>query len=154
MNLLKLVFTLLLSSILLMACASNPKPLDEKYIFAELEQVDHIKSYRIDGWSDIDKQSLFVSDSPGKSYLVILKRPSNDIRHANGINFSSKSSTIHAKFDYIKFFNNLTEVDPIPAYIERIYKLENRDQKKMVRAKIKGEPYESTESQENEAQDP
>ena len=136
----KLLVTFLLSSTLLLGCASTVASSDkEKYLFPELEQVDYIRSNRVDGWSDIDKQSLFVSTSPSTSYLIILKQPNNDLRFAQGISFDNSGSTIHAKFDRINIINNQNGIDSFPAYIDRIYKIESREQKKIIRAKIKGE---------------
>ena len=140
MKKLKYLSTILALGIFLSACASNvTTELDEKYVFADLEQVKHISSTRINGWGDIDKQSLFVSVSPSKSYLIILKRPNNDLRFAHGISFDTRSSSIYAKFDKINIINIQDNVQPLPAYIERIYKVESREQKKMIRAQIKGE---------------
>lgn len=140
MNTFKLLVAFLLSSTLLLGCANSVASTDEdKYLFPELEQVNYILSNRVDSWSDIDKQSLFVSTSPNKSYLIILKRPNNDLRFAQGISFENSGSTIHAKFDRINIINNLNGMDPLPAYIDRIYKIESREQKKMIKARIKGE---------------
>ncbi len=131
-----LVFTL---SSLLFACASNSKSeLDEKYSFPELKQVNRIFSNRIDGWGAIDKQSLFVSTSPSTSYLIILRRPNNDIRFAHNLAFETRGSSLEAKFDSLKFFNPTDSIEPIPAFIEKIYEVKGREQKKQIRAKILG----------------
>lgn len=151
MKKLKTLFLIALSSLFLSACASStPSELDEKYIFPELEQVDHIRSYKIDGWGEIDKQSLFVSVSPSTSYLIILKRPNNDMRFAHGISFDTSSSTIYAKFDKIKFHNIQDNLEPLPAFIERIYEVKGKDQKKMIRAQIKDEVLASDPEEEVE----
>ena len=135
----KLVLSIL-ASCLLVACANTaPKELDEKYIFPDLKQVDRVLSHRIDGWGDIDKQSLFISTSPSTSYLIILRRPSNDIRFARKMSFSSSGSSLDAKFDRIYFFNSFDSVDPIPAFIDRIYEVKGKEQKKIIRAKILAE---------------
>lgn len=112
---------------------------DEKYLFPELEQVKYIRNHKIKGWSDIDKQSLFVSVSPKTSYLIILKRPSHDLPYAHGINFSSSAGTVYAKFDRIDIINIQDNIQPPPAYIDRIYEVKSREQQKMIRARIKGE---------------
>ena len=136
----KFFVTFLLSSTLLLGCVSTVASSDkEKYLFPELEQVDHIRSNRVDGWSEIDKQSLFVTTSPSTSYLIILKQPNNDLRFAQGISFDNTGSNIQAKFDRINIINNQNGIDPLPAYIDRIYKIESREQKKMIKARIKGE---------------
>ncbi|MBT8142910.1 MAG: hypothetical protein HKN88_10450 [Gammaproteobacteria bacterium] len=150
-NLNKIVVAFI-ASMLLGACGTtSPTEPDEKYLFPELEQVDRISSYKIDGWGDIDRQSLFVTVSPSKSYLIILKRPNYDLPYAYGIKFNQRSSSIYAKFDSINIIMPSSELDPIPAYIERIYKLENREQKKMVRARIKGEEYVPPQTDEQES---
>ena len=133
------ILSLSLSS-LLISCANNTvAELDEKYSFPELKQVDRIFSNRIDSWGDIDKQSLFVSTTPSTSYLIVLKRPNNDIRFARNMSFETRGSTLDAKFDTLKFFSSNDSVDPIPAYIEKIYEVKGSEQKKMVRAQILGE---------------
>lgn len=138
----KLILTILIFSLssLLIACASNTNAeLNEKYSFPELKQVDRILSHRIDSWGDIDKQSLFVSTSPNTSYLIILRRPSNDIRFARNMVFETRGSSLDAKFDYLKFFSSNDSVVPVPAYIEKIYEVKGRDQRKAIRAQILGE---------------
>ncbi len=138
----KIILTILCLTLstLLIACASNSaKELDEKYSFPELKQVDRIFSNRIDSWGDIDKQSLFVSTTPNTSYLIVLRRPNNNIRFANNLSFETRGSTLDAKFDSLKFFSSNDSIEPIPAYIEKIYEVKGREQKKMVRAQILGE---------------
>ena len=136
----KQLVLLILTASFLAACASTTSTkLDEKYIFPELKQVNRVFSSRIDGWGDIDKQSLFVSTSPSKSYLIILRRPSNDIRFASKMSFTDNDSSLDARFDRIYFFNSLDTVTPIPALIDRIYEVRGKEQKKMIRAKILGE---------------
>jgi len=134
----KYVFNLilLLCTSLLCACASSPQTLDEKYIFTDLEQVDRVRISTIDGWSAIDKQSLIVSTSPKTSYLIILKRPHSDLKFAQEIKFDSAHSSVYAKSDRIEIIDRQAGIPPLPAYINRIYKLNDREQKKMVRAQI------------------
>ena len=137
MQLFKYILCITLSSLFLIACASStPKELDAKYIFPNLKQVDRVFSNRIDSWGDIDKQSLFLSTSPSTSYLVILKRPSNDIGFARNMSFSSTGSSLDAKFDRIYFSSSTDSIDPIPAYIERIYQVKGKEQRKLIRSQI------------------
>lgn len=143
----KQLVLLILTTSLLAACASStPTALNEKYIFPELKQVDRVLSSRIDGWGEIDKQSLFVSTSPSRSYLIILKRPSNDIGFARNLSFSSSGSSLDAKFDRLYFYSSHDSIEPIPAYIDRIYEVNGKAQKKMIRAKINGEEISPSES--------
>ncbi len=143
----KQLVLLVLTTSLLAACASTSSTaLDEKYIFPELKQVDRVMSSRIDGWGEIDKQSLFVSTSPSRSYLIILKRPNNDIRFARNMSFSSSGSSLDAKFDRLYFYSSHDSIEPIPAYIDRIYEVNGKEQKKMIRAKINGEVISPSES--------
>jgi len=68
MSFIKKLLSITLLSLILHACASTePKELDEKYIFPDLKQVKRVISNRIDSWGDIDKQSLFISTSPSTS---------------------------------------------------------------------------------------
>ena len=138
-NLKKLVLLVLTISFLAACATGTPTKLDEKYIFPDLKQVDRVFSSRIDGWGEIDKQSLFISTSPSKSYLIILRRPNNDIRFASKMSFTDNDSSLDAKFDRIYFFNSLDTITPIPALIDRIYEVKGKEQKKIIRAKILGE---------------
>jgi len=150
MNTLKYFIAIVISSVVLVACASStPKEVNEKYIFPDLKQVDRILSNRIDSWGEIDKQSLFISTSPNTSYLVILRRPSNDIKFARNLSFRSRGSSLNAKFDSLYFTSSFDSVQAIPVFIDRIYEVKGKKQKKIIRAKILNENLEEDTEKNN-----
>lgn len=112
---------------------SDVEPND--YQFAELEQVDRITRYQIDGWQYVDARSLIVDVSPRRSYLLILDRPTRDLRFADAIQISSTGSSVHARFDTVRALDR--NHFNIPVSIERIYKLEGREQRKQVKESIR-----------------
>jgi len=107
----------------------------EKYHFPNLETVDGIFRYGIDGWSYVDPRSIIVDIAPGRSYLLILNREERDFRFTQHVAFSSTGSRILARFDSVRPIQryNLS----IPVTIAKIYKLNGRADKKAVRAQIK-----------------
>lgn len=109
----------------------------EKYNFSNLETVDRIQRYGIDGWSYVDPRSIIVDISPSRSYLLIFNREESDFRFTDFLSFSSTGSQILARFDTVRPIRrfNIT----IPVTIAKIYKLNGRADKKAVRAQIKAQ---------------
>ena len=107
----------------------------EKYHFPNLESVDRIIRYGIDGWSYVDPRSIIVDVSPGRSYLLIFNREERDFRFTEHVAFTSTGTQIRARFDSVRPIQryNIT----IPVTIAKIYKLNGRADKKAVRAQIK-----------------
>lgn len=127
---------LLISTVmsLLVACASEPKqPIDpNKYVFDDLTEVDVITNWRLQGWTEIDENSLIVRTGPKTSYLLILTRPNYDLKMAQGIIVSTTAGSVKARFDAV---STLRKKD-IRYPIERIYELEGKDQRNAVKALI------------------
>lgn len=119
----------------LSACASTPETQKISYEFPELEEVSSVWERNIDGFSVIDKQSLFISNSPSKSYLIILARPNHDLRSAHAIKFDNKGR-LHSGFDSLIIVSPDTSIN-IPTRIQRIYKIESKEQRQKIRQKIK-----------------
>ncbi len=137
MQALRFLSVLTLGALLLgCAVASSEAKDPNKYVFSELEEVSSIREFDIDSWTEVDKKSLIVNTSPSKSYLIILKQTNHDLRFAHAISFG-KEGRIYSKFDRIHIINSSSGVAPLPATIERIYKLDNRAQKKMIITKIR-----------------
>jgi hypothetical protein len=107
----------------------------EKYHFPNLESVDGIYRYGIDGWSYVDPRSIIVDISPGRSYLLIFNREENDFRFTEHVSFSHTGSEIRARFDSVRPIQRYNI--NIPVTIAKIYKLNGRADKKAVRAQIK-----------------
>ncbi|MCL1147532.1 DUF6491 family protein [Shewanella sp. 10N.261.52.F9] len=118
----------------LSGCASTEanKERDAMYTFPDLEQVNSIDNFRMDGWESVDKYSVIVDSRPRQSYLLILNGGSNDFNFAQGLLVTSSLGKVTAGFDTVS-----TVQDPmIKSQIKRIYKLEDKQQKNEIKAKI------------------
>lgn len=124
-------------SIFLTACASEPKqPGDpNKYLFTDLIEVDVITDWRLQGWTEIDENSLIVRTGPKTSYLLILTRPNYDLKMAQGIIVSTTAGSVKARFDAVSTLHKKSIRYPIA----RIYKLDGTDQRNDVKARILAE---------------
>jgi hypothetical protein len=128
-----LVTSILLSSIPV-ASAKTSAELD-RYLFPNLEVVERIQKYAIDGWHYLDPRSIIVDISPSTSYLLILSREESDFRNAAHVKFSSTNSTINARFDSVTPIQRYQFT--IPVTIAKIYKLNGRADRKAARDQIK-----------------
>jgi len=126
--------------IMLISCAApnTSSEQDQKYLFPELEEVTSIRNYSIDSWSEVDKQSLIISVSPTQAYLVILRNRNHDLKFAHAISFGN-SRRVYSKFDRIQIINTSQDIEHSPAYIERIYKLKDKEQVKRIKQKIRNQ---------------
>ena len=116
------------------AFAKGTTAVDGKYVFDNLETVDRLKNWSIDGWNAIDQRSLIVRTSPSRAYLIILDRRLWDLRFSEAIAISSTGSSIHSRFDTIRVANR--HGINMPARILKIYRLEGKEQRRQVRDQI------------------
>ncbi len=116
--------------------SKSPSTLDKRYYFAELETVDHFNNWSIDGWNVIDRRSLIVYASPSRAYLLILDRHLWDLRFSEAISISSTTSRISQRFDTVRVLNRRTV--GAPARIVKMYRLEGKAQRRLVRDQIQG----------------
>lgn len=125
---------LVIVSFFLTACASEPKQPDDpnKYVFTDLTEVDVITDWRLQGWTEIDENSLIVRTGPKTSYLLILTRPNYDLKMAQGIIVSTTAGSVKARFDAVSTLRKKGVRYPIA----RIYELEGKDQRNDVKARI------------------
>ncbi|WP_028767379.1 DUF6491 family protein [Shewanella fidelis] len=115
-------------------CASTEanKQRDAMYTFADLQQVNSIDNFRMDGWESVDRYSIIVNVRPKQYYLLILNSGLNDLKFAQGLAISSTMGKVEAGFDSVS-----TVQDPmLKSQIKRIYKLEDKQQKNEIKAKI------------------
>lgn len=115
-------------------CASTEanKQRDAMYTFADLQQVNSIDNFRMDGWESVDRYSIIVNVRPKQHYLLILNSGLNDLKFAQGLAISSTMGKVEAGFDSVS-----TVQDPmLKSQIKRIYKLEDKQQKNEIKAKI------------------
>ena len=109
--------------------------LDDKYYFADLEQVDDFLYWQINGWQAIDGSSLIVNFLPSRSYLVILDRNIRALMYTEQVQFSSRNSRVRANIDRVHVLNQFART----SRIEKIYLLPNREARQAVRAQIRSE---------------
>ena len=94
--------------------------------------IESIDSFRLfgqaNGWQALDKRTLIVQTSPSRSYLITLKRPSNDLRFAQAIGLTSTGGRVFARFDQVI-------VDGWRYPIESIHALDRDEAKALASAK-------------------
>lgn len=127
---------LILSLCMLALAACSSTPVDQnKYVFDDLKEVDVITDWRLDGWTEIDANSLIVRTGPKTSYLLVLTRPNHDLKFSQGIAVTSTAGSVKARFDSVSTLNKKGIRYPIA----RIYELEGKDQRNEIKARILGD---------------
>jgi hypothetical protein len=136
MKLFKQFAAILALSLLVSACATVPAGTDEKYNFdGQLEPVTEILKYNLMSWDAIDSRSLILQTAPSRFYLVILIQPADRLVFTESIKITNTGSMVKPGYDKV--------IVPGPPYtesfiIDKIYKLEDRDQKKAIKEQLKG----------------
>lgn len=68
----------------------------------KLESQDRIRSFRYHGWQSLDNETLIITATQSKTYLVTLKSSCFDLRNSHAIVIhKSSSNTLDARFDSI-----------------------------------------------------
>ncbi len=111
---------------------------EDKYYFADLEEVDSFLYRQVRGWQAIDARSLIVNISAGRSYLVILDRNLTALNFTEQVQFSSRNSRVRANIDQVHVLNQYAR----PTRIETIYLLPGKAARLSARAKILSEELE------------
>lgn len=111
---------------------------EDKYYFADLEEVDSFLYRQVRGWQAIDSRSLIVNISAGRSYLVILDRNLTALNFTEQVQFSSRNSRVRANIDQVHVLNQYAR----PTRIETIYLLPGKAARLSARAKILSEELE------------
>ena len=128
-NIVLLGFTLILSGC---AATETAKERDAQYTFPELEQVNSIDNFRMDGWEEVDRYTVIVNSRPRESYLLVLSGGLNDLRFAQGLLITSTLGKVEVGFDTVS-----TPQDPmLKAQIKRIYRLKDKAEKEAIKQKI------------------
>lgn len=134
----KIIINLIVISILsalIMACATGPIKLPEKYnLDNKLEEVKEIYSFRIDSWESIDCQSLILNFSVNDNYLIVLQRPALNLPFSEAIGLTMTVSKLMSGFDHIIVADSYGTESYI---IEKIYKLKDRDQVVEIKEQLK-----------------
>ena len=106
-------------SVMVMACATGPIKLPEKYnLDNKLEEVEEIYGFRIDSWQSIDYQSLILKADVNDYYLIILRRPALSLPFSEAIGLTMTVSKLTSGFDNIIVADSYNSESYI---IEKIY---------------------------------
>ena len=104
----------------------------ELYQFPELEQVNSIDNFRMDGWEEVDKYSVIVNSRPKESYLLVLSGGLNNLKFAQGLLVTSTLGKVEVGFDTVS-----TPQEPmLKAQIKRMYRLKDKTEKEAIKQKI------------------
>ncbi|PKG55890.1 DUF6491 family protein [Shewanella sp. GutDb-MelDb] len=121
-------------AIVLAGCAATEasKERAAMYEFPELEQVNSIDNFRMDGWEEIDKYSLIVNSRPREIYLLILNGGNNDLKFAQGLLITSTLGKVEVGFDSVS-----TRDNPQLKYnIKRMYRIKDKAEKELIKQQI------------------
>ena len=123
--------------ILAVSCATTIRTLPEKYhLDNDFEAVDRITTFDVSSWEQVDNQSIILRADWNDYYLLVLRRPINRLIPGLYIGVSSTLSSIASGFDRI-----IVKDTPFTEYyvIEKIFKLEGKDQVKEVKERLRKE---------------
>ena len=130
----KLIIASLLSAFV-MACATGPVKLPDKYNFDnKLEEVKEIYTFRIDGWQSIDNQSLILEADVNDYFLIILQRPAPSLPFSEAIGLTMTVNKLMSGFDEIIVADSWG----LESYIiEKMYKLKDYEQAAEIQKQLK-----------------
>ena len=129
------VFSVFVLLVIVVSCATTPTPLPEKYnLDHELEVVKQITTFTVSSWEEVDIQSVILRANVSDYYLLVLRRPMDRRISGLAIGISSSVSSIKPGFDriYVKDLAGKQEY-----VIEKIYKLEGREQTKEIKERLR-----------------
>lgn len=130
----KLIIIAILS-VLVMACATGPIKLPDKYNFDnKLEEVEEIYSFRIDSWMSVDYQSLILKANVGDYYLIVLQRPAVSLPFSEAIGLTLTINKLQSGFDEIIVVDSFGSESYI---IEKIYKLKDRQHASEIKRQLR-----------------
>ncbi len=133
MTLFKVIFTIGLM-VLLSACAATEanKSKAAMYQFDELEQVNSIDNFRLDGWRSIDSRSVLIDVRPRQTYLLVLNGINNNLKFAQALLVSSKMNKVAAGFDAV----STADEPQFKTQIKSIYRIKDKQQEQQIKEKI------------------
>lgn len=123
---------LLLSTLTMLACSSQPSKTSEEKIADTLQNMqlqpgenrERIRSYRVDSWRYIDHRNLIVKAGFKNRYLVSLHSPCFGLNSAFSIGFTSTAGSVdqfedilvrshHGRFERCPI-SDIVKLEPIP----------------------------------------
>lgn len=121
----------------LSACATGPPDTSGKYNLDEqLEPVSEILRYNLMSWEAIDSRSFILQTAPSQYYLIVVTHPSDQLPFAETISITSTGAVVKPGYDRVTVYGS-PHVDTF--VIDRIYKLENREQGTAIKEQLRGE---------------
>lgn len=120
--------------VIVVSCATTPSTLPDKYNFdIDLEAVGQIITIKSPSLEQVDNQSIILKVNWDKYYLLVLRR-AIDSRYSNpNIGISRTISSITAGIDRVF----VVPSEGTQSYvIERIYKLEGKEQAKEIKERL------------------
>jgi hypothetical protein len=128
------VFMLFIFLFAALSVSATPKPVPDKYNFdGKLERVDKIASFRQITLDKADKQAVILKANGDEYYLLILRKPIDNINLEIGI--ERTVPTIISGQDRVVVNENNT--GPKYYMIDRIYRLKDKEQKEEIRELLK-----------------
>lgn len=129
------MFKALVLMVMVSACATAIPQIPEKYALdKQLEQVNEIQDCRFDEWVEVDQKSLILRNRSEEYYLLVLQIPAYDIVFGEGVEFFR--STLRPN-RCLRIGNYA--LSPVPQYtIERIYKINDREQMHAIKDQLLG----------------
>lgn len=123
----KLFIPLFFALLMLSACAGGPLNLAEKYkdLDNQLEEVSNIFRFNLKSWEAVDRQSLILQTGPDNYYLILLRRPANDLMFTETIAVSHTGDMVRPGYDRVTVFGISQTEDYI---IHKIFKLKDREE--------------------------
>ena len=137
MRVIKQMTVILSLFMLVSACATGSKIVSSKYdLDNQLEQVPNISRFNMMGWDKVDRQSFILQATPGDYYLIVLLRPSYELMFSESIAISSIGSMIWPGYNHVVVLDDNFRV---PYVIDKIYRLDGREQAREITAQLRGE---------------
>jgi hypothetical protein len=85
-------------------------------------------------WEKVDNQSIILQTGPSDYYLIVLLQPSHSLVFSEAIGISDTRDMIKSGFDNVVVEDSAGTNSYI---IHKIYKLENRQQAKEIKKRLK-----------------
>ena len=126
---------ILIVSLLVMACATAPVKVPDRYNFDnELQEQKAVSNLQIKGWESIDNQSLILITNINDYYLVILQHPAISLPFAESVGITVTVDRVKSGFDRVIVADSSGTESYI---IQKMYKLTGEKQKIEIKKRLK-----------------
>jgi hypothetical protein len=118
------------------ACATTSQQTAGKYDLADqLEPVSEILRYNLMGWETVDSRSFILQTAPSRYYLIVLTRPSDQLVFTESISITHTGAMVKPGYDKVTVYGSPYNETFV---IDKIFKLEGRDQANAIRKQLTG----------------